>query len=149
MTMPRQKGLFRTLTEPLIVAVVLGFAVRAAVQVYSIPSESMAPTLRVGDHIAVTPYLTDTPARGDVIVFRSPADGVIAVKRIAGLPGDLMESQSGRVVVPSGCYFVMGDNRANSHDSRQWGPLPAAMVMGRARLVLWGGAPASIFKWIE
>jgi signal peptidase I len=148
--MPREKTLVRMLGEPLLIAVVLAFAVRGAVRIYSIPSRSMAPTLEAGDHIAVTPYRTDTPARGDVIVFRSPANGEVVVKRIVGFPGDLMDTRAGRLVVPAGCYFVVGDNRGDSHDSRHWGPLPAHLVLGRARLILWSGAPLGrIFKWIE
>jgi signal peptidase I len=40
-------------------------------------------------------------------------------------------------IVPADCYFVMGDNRADSFDSRNWGVLPRALIVGRARLVLW------------
>jgi signal peptidase I len=146
--MPGQKSLFRTLAQPLLIAVALAFAVRAVVRIYAIPSQSMAPTLQTGDHIAVTPYLTDTPARGDVIVFRSPLNNSLAVKRIVGVPGDLMDAKSGRMIVPAGCYFVVGDNRADSFDSRSWGPLPQHLVLGRARLVLWGPV-RRIFKWIQ
>ena len=195
--MPRQKSTFRLVAEPLIVAVALAFAVRASVRLYSIPSESMTPTLRVGDHIVVTPYRFSEPARGDVIVFRAPTnDSELIVKRIVGVPGDLIDSRLGRVrvgehtlpepyvlnqattgaisaqIVPADSYFVLGDNRDSSYDSRHWGPLPRRLVVGRARMVLWSSstpfdAPAHastlagsqavladvplarIFKWIE
>lgn len=151
----------------MVLALALGFLVRAAVHIYSIPSESMAPTLEVGDQIVVTRYLGSAPQRGDVIVFRSPADDELMVKRVIGLPGDLVDSRLGRVrvggytlpepyvlrqaatgaidqqVVPQESYFVLGDNRDDSVDSRSWGVVPRSMVVGRARLVLWSSPPES------
>ncbi|HEX9986174.1 MAG TPA: signal peptidase I [Thermoanaerobaculia bacterium] len=162
----RSKSVFRLVLEPLAVAVVLALLVRAAIGVYAIPSESMAPTLKVGDHIIVTPYLFGKqPSRGDVVVFRSPLKpDELVVKRVIATPGDLIDSRLGRVriggytlaepyllrasasgeigaqLVPSNCYFVMGDNRAASYDSRNWGPLPANYIVGRARLILWSSS---------
>jgi len=134
----------RLILTPLAVALALAFAARAAVRIYSIPSASMAPTLQAGDHIVVTPY-HGTPQRGDVIVFRAPASsGELMVKRIAGTPGDAVEAGAGRVViVPAGCYFVIGDNRQDSFDSRNWGVLPRDLIIGRARLVLWSSVAAA------
>jgi hypothetical protein len=59
------------------------------------------------------------------------------VKRITGVPGGLVEGQRGRIFVAANCYFVMGDNHANSFDTRQWGVLSRAQIIGRARLILW------------
>lgn len=165
--MPRQKSIVRLVAEPLIVAIALAFAVRASVRLYSIPSESMTPALQVGDHIVVTPYRFSQPARGDVIVFRAPTnEGELIVKRIIGLPGDLVDSRLGRVrigehtlaepyaasqtttgaisaqIVPADSYFVLGDNRNSSYDSRHWGALPRHLVVGKARMVLWSSSPA-------
>lgn len=127
----------RLIAQPILIALVLAFAVRSAVSMYSIPSSSMEPTLRVGDHIIVTPYFAGKrPQRGDVIVFRSPSPierDELLVKRVVGIPGDLIEAR----IVPPDRYFVLGDNRANSFDSRQWGVLPRSLIVGRARLVLW------------
>jgi hypothetical protein len=47
------------------------------------------------------------------------------------------------MIIPAGCYFVMGDNRANSYDSRSWGVLPSERVVGRVRLVLWSSGDGS------
>ena len=160
--MASQKSVVRLVAEPLIAALVLAAGVRAAVHIYSIPSASMVPSLQIGDHILVTPYRFSQPARGDVIVFRAPADpSELRVKRIIGLPGDMIDSRAGRVrigehtlaepyvlrqaatgsidaqVVPQNSFFVMGDNRDDSLDSRRWGPLPRDLVVGRVRLVLW------------
>ena len=161
--MLRRTSLSRTLFGPLIVAIVLAMAVRSVVRVYSIPSRSMQPALQVGDHIAVMPYWRNAhPERGDVVVFRSPADpSEFLVKRVIAVPGELIASRSGLVtiggrpltepylsapastasiepqLVPQNCLFVMGDNRTTSLDSRSWGVLPFDRIVGRARLVLW------------
>jgi signal peptidase I len=162
--MPRQKSLLRTLLEPIAIAVALGFAVRAAIHIYSIPSASMAPTLLAGDQIVVTPYFQDEPKRGDVVVFASPVEpDELLVKRVVAVPGNIIDSQLGHVridgftlpepyvlragatgqigatLVPADTYYVLGDNRDDSSDSRVWGAVPAAAIVGRARLVLWSG----------
>jgi signal peptidase I len=158
-----QKSAVRLVIEPLAIAIVLALGVRAALRLYVIPSSSMAPTLVPGDHIVVTPYrFASSPSRGDVIVFRSTrtADELM-IKRVIGTPGDLVETRAGRVIVsghtlpepyvaaqaatgaisaqivPANCYFVLGDNRADSLDSRSWGVLPRDSVVGKARMVLW------------
>jgi signal peptidase I len=160
--MPRQKSAVRLIAEPLLIAIALAAGVRAAVGIYSIPSASMLPSLQAGDHILVTPYRFSIPARGDVIVFRAPADpSQLVVKRIIAVAGDVIDTRGGRVrigehtlaepylrkqavtgsidaqVVPQSSYFVMGDNREDSVDSRRWGALPQNLVVGRVRLVLW------------
>jgi len=158
-----QKSPLRLIAEPLAIAIVLAFGVRAALRLYVIPSSSMAPTLVPGDHIVVTPYrFGKKPSRGDVIVFRSPrADDELMIKRVIGTPGDLVETRAGRVIVcghaltepyvtaqatsgaiapqiiPADSYFVLGDNRADSLDSRSWGVLPREAVVGKAKLILW------------
>ena len=128
----------RLVAQPILIALLLALGVRSAVHIYAIPSPSMEPTLQVGDHIAVTPYRSSLPQRGDVVVFRSPLNSdELMVKRIAAVAGDLVEGGRGQLIVPRDCYFVLGDNRANSFDSRQWGVLPRNRIIGRARLVLW------------
>lgn len=195
--MRRHFSVLRTILQPLAVAVVLAVLARAAVHIYAIPSSSMAPTLQPGDQIVVTRYFRSAPERGDVIVFHSPFDpNELMVKRVIGVPGDLVDSRLGRVrigghtlpepyvlqpaasgaiasqVIPADSYFVLGDNRDDSLDSRSWGVVPRSRIIGRARLVLWssttaggevalaGGEPdpdatrlddghGRVFKWIE
>lgn len=106
-----------------------------------------------------------TPARGDVIVFRYPDNpSIFYIKRIIGLPGEIVSVNHGAVTVTTaagqditlaepyimnedatytksvslnpGEYFVMGDNRPNSSDSRVWGPLPRQDIIGRVDLRL-------------
>lgn len=193
--MRRSKSLTRTILEPMAVAIALAVIARMAVQIYSIPSRSMAPTLEAGDQIVVTPYLRSVPQRGHVVVFRSPSGGEeLMVKRVIAAPGELVDARLGRVrvgghtlpepyvlriaasgaispqVVPAGSYYVLGDNREDSIDSRSWGVVREELIVGRARMVLWsteafdtgqasatsssGAAvlssrPRRLFKWIE
>lgn len=162
--MPRQKSLLRTILEPLAIAVALGLAARAVIHIYSIPSASMAPTLLAGDQIVVTPYFGERPERGHVVVFASPVEnGQLLVKRVVAVPGEIVDSRLGRVridgftlpepyvlrraasgaigatLVPQGSYYVLGDNRDDSSDSRSWGAVPESAIIGRARVILWSG----------
>jgi len=166
------------------------------IQAFFIPSESMVPTLDVGDRVLVNKVVFDLrdPRRGEVVVFRDD-DGFAGVdtrsipqrvvdfltsglgttpnerdfiKRIIGLPGDTIEVREdvvlvngqplpedvaseggylaspemgqtfGPFVVPDGSYFVMGDNRVNSADSRSYlGTIPRDDLIGRAFVVIW------------
>jgi signal peptidase I len=154
----------------LAVAVAVAFGVRAyVIQSYLIPSASMEPTLMVGDRILVNKlsYHLHGVGRGDVVVFATPpkeaADTAVKdlVKRVIGLPGDVIWSKGGRVyidgkvlaepwlppgtvtmdlprqTVPPNEYFVMGDNRSDSQDSRYFGPIPRSLIVGRAVVRFW------------
>ena len=152
----------RLIIEPIVLAVVLALVARGFVHLYSIPSSSMTPALAPGDHILVTSYLNSgEPQRGDVVVFRR--GDTVLVKRIIATQGELIASRLGRVsiggralpepyvaeqgttgainpqIIPHDCYFVMGDNRTSSLDSRSWGVLPRSAIIGRARMVFWSG----------
>jgi len=135
----------RLIAQPILIAVLLALGVRSAVRIYAIPSGSMEPTLQVGDHIAVTPYRGGQPHKGDIIVFRSPVNpDDLMVKRITGVAGDLVDGGQGKLIVPRDCYFVLGDNRANSFDSRNWGVLSRNLIVGRARMILWSSDAAAM-----
>jgi signal peptidase I len=127
-------------------------------QAYYIPSESMQPTLEVGDRIYVNKLLYDfrPPERGEIVVFDHPQEhGTDLIKRVVGVAGDRVEGRAGQVwvngsptgpssdflplTVPRDNLFVMGDNRGNSSDSRYWGFVPVGLVRGRAEVIWWNG----------
>lgn len=133
--------------------------------VFFVEGESMAPNLTSDQVLAVNKlaYLASVPTRGDIVVLRFPGDPEKRkfVKRIIGLPGDLVTIRDGEVYVnderltedylpielktlPSreltlggDEYYLMGDNRRNSSDSRTWGPARRRDLIGRTKFILW------------
>src|SRR3989344_6320719 len=148
-------------------------------QPFIVSGASMDPTFRDHEYLIVDElsYYLREPARGEVIIFRFPNDpSKFFIKRIIGLPGETVMIKNSQVSVKQGEqtvkidetylasqqsladtelklgteeYFVMGDNRKVSHDSRSWGALPADQITGRAlirlfppqRLSILPGAP--------
>jgi signal peptidase I len=129
-----------------------------------VSSASMEPTLDVGDVVLVTqqPPAPDDVDRGELVTFVSPEDGRRTVKRVIGLPGDTVVIKDSvlyvndRVVdepyvdhalidayysrtytVSDGTVFLLGDNRGNSIDSRDYGPVPFDDLLGRVLVRLW------------
>ena len=150
-------------------AAVLAFGIRAFVaEARYIPSSSMEPTLEINDRLIIEKisYRLRSPKRGDVVVF-SPTDTLkqqdfkdAFIKRVIGLPGDLVEVRGGKVYVnnqplrekyieeapeykygpekvPDDQYLVLGDNRNNSYDSHYWGFVPRKNLIGRAIVRFW------------
>ena len=137
------------------------------IQAFYIPSASMLPTLEEQDRVLVNKLSYDLHDvnRGDIVVFESPpgAEGEIKdlIKRVIGLPGETVEARDGQVlidgnpieenylgdgiitapmdptVVPAGHYWVMGDNRGNSRDSRSFGAIDEHLIIGRAFVRVW------------
>ena len=105
------------LIVPIIVLIIMIILFQTVFAVGYVPSDSMEPTIDEGSMI-IGYRLFDDLKKGDIIVFRH--EGQLLVKRIAGAPGDSIESAGGSFVVPEDCYYVLGDNAANSHDSRYW-----------------------------
>ena len=172
---------------PLLLAVALfaAWALKANVaQAFHIPSGSMEPQLEVGDRVVVSrlAYRLHDPRRGDIIVFDAPGGGgegswfgevlegaglrepdeTELIKRVVGLPGEVVEARGGRVLVngrelvepylppdvatadfgpvtvPDDHVFVLGDNRGSSLDSRfALGPVPRDRIVGRAIARVW------------
>lgn len=124
---------------------------------------SMAPSIQDGDRILVDPvsYMFGEIERGDIVVLQYPLDpSVDYIKRVVGLPGDRIVIEDGAVWVnderldepyvlgPDGGtrlvaevlpahYFVLGDNRARSCDSREFGQVPQGYVRGKVELRVW------------
>ena len=154
----------------LVVAFVLvfGFIKPFVVEAFRVPTESMVPTLQVGDRFLANKffYRFAEPERGDIVVFDGVEEGVDEplVKRVAGLPGDVVHVEGGTLFVngepqdepylntdvvpdlspsygptevPEGHVFVLGDNRGNSGDSRFFGFVPKENIRGEAFLRFW------------
>lgn len=163
--MARQKSVIWDWIETIAIAVVLALVIRTfLIQPFYIPSGSMEPTLQVGDKIIVN-KLTNRfkePERGQIVVFKYPYDtSQDFVKRIIGLPGETIEIRDSQVyingqpleedylpeglvypdfapvTIPEDSYFVLGDNRDNSQDSRMWGPLPRNLMIGNVLAIYW------------
>jgi signal peptidase I len=181
-----RNGARRALAEWAVIVVVALLAALLiktfAVQAFSIPSQSMEPTLMPGDRVLVDKLASDfSPVRtGDIVVFRRPPADTSAVndliKRVIAGPGQSIyvanckvyvngkeltqrylpegwESPSSEYctvwdapgmldlpdpyTVPAGHYFVMGDNRKDSDDSRYWGTVPANYLVGVAFVRIW------------
>ena len=187
-----KKVWYREWSEALIVAVILALIIRTFLfQAFKIPSGSMLDTLLIGDHLLVNKFIYGThlpfsderhlvlrePQRGDVIVFEFPDDAGKSyferrdfIKRVIGVPGDLIEVKAkqvfvngelytfpqerhkdnqiipamasprdfaGPIRVPKDSFFVMGDNRDFSFDSRFWGFVPHEKIKGLAFIKYW------------
>jgi signal peptidase I len=146
-------------------ALVFGFVRPFVMEAFWIPSESMVPTLLVGDRVLINKFIyrfTELE-RGDIVVFESVEDpDQDLIKRVVGLPGDTIAVRNGtlfvngelqkepytneklpdvsyfpKATVPKGHVFVMGDNRANSSDSRRFGSVPEENIEGEAFLRFW------------
>jgi signal peptidase I len=149
----RKRDAFLSWILVLLVAGALAVGLRLfVVQTFYVPSASMVPTLQVGDRMLVLkpPKDTSDTAHEDL------------VKRVIGLPGETISSVGNTVyidgkplsepwlpkntvlgqaiprqTIPPGCYFMMGDNRSDSFDSRDWGVLPRRLIVGEVLVVIW------------
>jgi len=134
-------------------------------QPFFVKGQSMEPNFENGDYLIVDElsYRFRDPQRGEVIVFKFPQNtSQRYIKRIVGLPGEAVEIENGKVTINSQIldernylsstiftlgnlqvtlaeneYFVLGDNRLVSADSRKWGVLPRENIIGRVILRAW------------
>jgi signal peptidase I len=124
---------------------------------------SMRPRIDSDEYVVINAlaYRLGTPQRGDIVAFRHERSApTVYLKRLIGIPGDHISIDRGTVavngvvldepyvrfhdvrsfaplVVPPDAYYVLGDNRAGSDDSRAWGFVPAADLIGRALFAVW------------
>ena len=151
----------REVVDTLLLTAIIFLVVNAATGRFLIRSVSMQPNLYEDERVIVdkVSYLFHPPQRGDVVVLDLPAEPEDLIKRVIGLPGETIELNAGVVYIdgqplkesyvrPSpgnlparklGAdeYFVMGDNRGNSKDSRIFGPIPRESIVGRAWIIYW------------
>ena len=157
-------AIVETLDACLFAALLSLVIITFVVQAFYIPSGSMEPTLMIDDRILVAKFLYrfEPVHRGDVIVFRYPLNPQRDfVKRVIGLPGDRVQLKDGvvsvegkpisekgytikpdfgnygPVTVPARDFFVLGDNRNNSEDSRFFGYVPRGNIIGKAVFIYW------------
>lgn len=148
--------------ETIVLSVMLFLVINAVSARIRVDGFSMEPTLRNGEFVIVNKlaYRFGEPTIGDVIVFHYPRDPKQEyIKRIIGLSGDQVRITAGQVFVneqpiaepyiaapprydsqwsvPENSLFVLGDNRNNSSDSHNWGPVPMENVIGKALFVYW------------
>jgi signal peptidase I len=156
--------LFKEYLKSIVIALLISFfIITFVVQAFYIPSGSMLPTLKPGDRIFANKFIYRfrEPRRQEIIVFKWPVDPKRRfIKRLIGLPGDRVKIVEGQVYVndkpleedytlersytdfpevkvPKGHYFMLGDNRNNSEDSRFWGFVPQANIVGKAFVIFW------------
>ena len=134
-------------------------------QPVKVEGTSMMPSLDDQERILINKFVyhLESIQRGDIVVFRYPRDPSESfIKRVIGLSGDRIRIDAGQVfvngtaidedyvppayvdersyktvVVPAGCYFVLGDHRSLSKDSREFGPVKASLVYGKAVFGYW------------
>jgi signal peptidase I len=161
------KGIVYDILLTLGIAAVIFFALRSTVESFDIDGPCMQPNFYTGQRVLVNKvvYKFRAPQRGDVIIFQSPRpEQGDLIKRIIGLPGESVEIADGRVyihkdgqvfpldepyvpeparndykgsIIPENTYFVLGDNRNYSDDSRGGWVVPRQNIVGEAWLITW------------
>ena len=129
----------KRLAIPVLVAGGVWALLACSVTTYEVPSRAMEPAHAKGEKLFVNrlAYLFSAgPQKGDVVLVEAPEGGRV-LKRVAGLPGEVVEGTT----VPADHLFVVGDLPDRSRDSRHWGPIGRDAVIGRASLV-YAKAPA-------
>ena len=163
----KKTNFFTEWVVPILIALVLAFLInKFLIFKVKIPSESMVPTLNVGDRLFVTRiHNPEKLKRGDIVVFHSDEKNEDMIKRLIGLPGDKVvikdgivtvngetlkenyigtaDNYSGEFDVPEGKYFFLGDNRYWSLDSRYWeNPyIDGSKIKGKAQI--------KVYPWSE
>jgi signal peptidase I len=158
-------SLLRELAEVVVLAVILYFGISFAVQTVHVEGLSMFATLDDNDYLIADKiaYRLHAPQRGDIVILRPPTDNSKDfIKRVIALPGEQLIVRDGAVfinghhlnepylpeqwtvfnnlsvtTIPPNQYFVMGDNRNRSQDSRTFGPISRDRIDGRAWFRIW------------
>src|ERR1700736_2934071 len=158
-------SILRELAEVIVLAIILYFGISFAVQTVHVEGLSMFATLDDNDYLIADKiaYRLHAPQRGDIVILRPPTDNSKDfIKRVIALPGEQLIIHDGVVLInghrlnepylpeawtvfnnvsltkiPPNEYFVMGDNRNRSQDSRTFGPISRDRIDGRAWFRIW------------
>jgi len=160
---PRLSGVIKELLQVVVPALALALLVHLFLaQATVVYGKSMEPNLHAEQRLLIDKlsYRFRSPERDDIVVVDRPEMDELLVKRIVALPGETVEVRNGTVFVDSVevpeiyphdltpydmgpvklgplAYFVMGDNRSNSNDSRSFGPISREMILGRVWMRYW------------
>ena len=155
--------ILREIGITILIAVAIFALLRVTVQAYTVRYSCMIPSIEEGEWLMVSKasYFFSDPERGDIIIFEPPVSSQFPyIKRVIGLPGETVEIRDGKVlidgiplveeyireppkytmspvVIPSGEYFVLGDNRNNANDSHAGWTVPRENIIGEAWFVYW------------
>ena len=160
----RAKSLLREIFQLVLIVMVVRLSMDTLLPRFVVDGASMEPTFSTSERVIVdrVTMLLGGPSRGDVIVLDSPRDHELLIKRVIGLPGEIITLREGRVYVNErlleepyvgefctsrSCtgtwelgpdeYFVLGDNRSHSLDSHTFGPVQRGAIKGVARVRYW------------
>lgn len=166
-TEEKQVGPIRAVLDTvgtIVFAVLLAlFIARFVAQVTIVQGASMNPTLQTGQRVIANKliYRISEPKRGDIVLVQLPDMNEPLIKRVVGLPGEELvvyqgettingevlaepyldperpQNDTAQIDIPADQWFVMGDNRLNSRDSRAFGTVTEDMIVGKARVSIW------------
>jgi signal peptidase I len=156
------RSFVRELIGTLVIAIAIFLLLRLVVGSYTVVSPSMEPGVQAGERLIINKlaYRFSQPARGDIVFYKSSEGDQDQLKRVIGLPGDVVEVKDGVVYlnslkltepyignpasynvdkfqIPPERFFILGDNRQNSHDSSTGWTVPLGNILGKAWISIW------------